>query len=263
MVRKSRQGFTLIELLVVIAIIAVLAAILFPVFARAREQARASSCLANLKELGTACQMYLQDNDGIYPTAYYEATEQIGDATAELYCGHDTIADAAHVTYVQNASVWSQLNPYIKNQGIWKCPSDSGMKTTPTVGSRWSSYHYRWFLAVTHASMWGPAWLAQNNLFSDQVAKPAQVYVFSELSCFHDFRPYPGEPAGWAWYPDTKWNFTFMDGHAKAIACDKCMNHNVWISEHGYDMHWPRHLNDDTWGFWSNGASPALRDLDD
>src|SRR5690242_21003145 len=78
MERRSRQmihpsgkrGFTLIELLVVIAIIAILAAILFPVFAQAREKARATSCLSNLKQIGTGCMMYIQDYDETYPLGY-------------------------------------------------------------------------------------------------------------------------------------------------------------------------------------------------
>src|SRR5438445_10640700 len=66
--RVRKSGFTLIELLVVIAIIAILAAILFPVFARARESARRATCLSNLKQLGTAFQMYAQDYDETYPS---------------------------------------------------------------------------------------------------------------------------------------------------------------------------------------------------
>jgi len=62
-----RKGFTLIELLVVIAIIAILAAILFPVFARAREKARQTSCLSNVKELGLGLMMYVQDYDECFP----------------------------------------------------------------------------------------------------------------------------------------------------------------------------------------------------
>jgi prepilin-type N-terminal cleavage/methylation domain-containing protein len=67
---RSRRGFTLIELLVVIAIIAILAAILFPVFAQARERARAAACLSNMKQIGQAVYMYIQDYDEMMPTFY-------------------------------------------------------------------------------------------------------------------------------------------------------------------------------------------------
>lgn len=69
--KKQSRGFTLIELLVVIAIIAILAAILFPVFARARENARRTSCLSNLKQMGLGMMMYVQDYDETYPYGYY------------------------------------------------------------------------------------------------------------------------------------------------------------------------------------------------
>ena len=65
----TKHGFTLIELLVVIAIIAILAAILFPVFAQAREKARQTSCLSNLKQIGTAMQLYVDDNHERFPPA--------------------------------------------------------------------------------------------------------------------------------------------------------------------------------------------------
>ncbi len=97
-----RKGFTLIELLVVIAIIAILAAILFPVFARAREKARQSSCLSNCKQMGLAAMMYAQDyDDRLVPICVVFA--------------------AAHDAY------WYQhLYPYIKNYQIFLCPSESG-----------------------------------------------------------------------------------------------------------------------------------------
>ena len=69
---KARAAFTLIELLVVIAIIAILAAILFPVFAQAREKARQISCLSNVKQMGTASTMYVQDYDETWPLAQYD-----------------------------------------------------------------------------------------------------------------------------------------------------------------------------------------------
>ena len=98
-----RKGFTLIELLVVIAIIAILAAILFPVFARAREKARQASCSSNLKQIGLGLQMYMSDYDFAVPSSYFPPC---GSASA---VGHP----------------WNkQMDAYIKNQQIWQCPDD-------------------------------------------------------------------------------------------------------------------------------------------
>ena len=120
---SSRRGFTLIELLVVIAIIAILAAILFPVFARAREQTRATTCLSNCKQLQLACIMYLADSEGVYPVPYLEWANAVGDPWGELYQGHAGIGNAAQQDYARNASYLAQLNPYIKNLGLHICPS--------------------------------------------------------------------------------------------------------------------------------------------
>ncbi|HEX3000736.1 MAG TPA: prepilin-type N-terminal cleavage/methylation domain-containing protein, partial [Armatimonadota bacterium] len=92
-----RDGFTLIELLVVIAIIAILAAILFPVFARARENARKANCQSNLKQIGTAWSMYAQDYDEIAVPGWTP----------------------------DGANARTKLDPYIKNENVWACPSSS------------------------------------------------------------------------------------------------------------------------------------------
>ena len=91
------RGFTLIELLVVIAIIAILAAILFPVFAKVREKARQTSCLSNEKQIGLAFMQYTEDNDELFPSTYY-----YGEGWAEI------------------------LYPYVKSAAVFKCPDDNG-----------------------------------------------------------------------------------------------------------------------------------------
>jgi len=108
---NSRRGFTLIELLVVIAIIAILAAILFPVFAKAREKARQASCQSNLKQIGLAFKMYVQDYDERWPQC---------DPIACCSNGRlgSTGADFGFNGWVSNA-----LIPYTKNQQIFICPS--------------------------------------------------------------------------------------------------------------------------------------------
>ncbi|MDX1934211.1 MAG: DUF1559 domain-containing protein [Capsulimonadales bacterium] len=111
-----KKAFTLIELLVVIAIIAILAAILFPVFAQAREKARQTSCLSNSKQLGLGIAMYVQDNDEIYPQAYYYKNN-----TATTNGG----AAGGYVTWTVT------VMPYVKNQQIFVCPSDRTGGLTP------------------------------------------------------------------------------------------------------------------------------------
>jgi prepilin-type N-terminal cleavage/methylation domain-containing protein/prepilin-type processing-associated H-X9-DG protein len=106
---KRRAGFTLIELLVVIAVIAILAAILYPVFSQARDRARQASCLSNLRQIGTAFEMYRQDYDHAYP----------GNPLAD---GTKTVANEK--TDVEGIRPYYQvLYPYVKNFGIFQCPS--------------------------------------------------------------------------------------------------------------------------------------------
>lgn len=111
MVRSARQrsAFTLIELLVVIAIIAIIAAILFPVFAQAREKARATSCLSNLKQMGLGLMMYTQDYD---------------ENLVPAWIGYPTYG------FPGNARWCDVIQPYVKNSQIFTCPS-SGTKFVP------------------------------------------------------------------------------------------------------------------------------------
>ncbi|MES2465032.1 MAG: DUF1559 domain-containing protein [Armatimonadota bacterium] len=110
---SKRSAFTLIELLVVIAIIAILAAILFPVFAQAREKARQTACLSNLKQLGTAFMMYVQDADETFPL---QSTDPFG-----VYPYND---DARKALGQPTVPSWFMgVQPYVKNYGILVCPS--------------------------------------------------------------------------------------------------------------------------------------------
>ena len=103
---KRRLAFTLVELLVVIAIIGILAAILFPVFARARENARRSSCSSNLKQIGLGLMQYLQDYDGSFPVTYFDTTDSVFKP------------DGSQGGYTATATF-----PYVKSTQIWICPS--------------------------------------------------------------------------------------------------------------------------------------------
>lgn len=117
---KHRNGFTLIELLVVIAIIAILAAILFPVFARAREAARKTGCASNLKQIGTAAMMYVQDYDELYPHDSIAANVGPG-ASGGTWTGN----------VFANPDRWpNRLQPYTRNQNLFQCPS-----SVPTTGN--------------------------------------------------------------------------------------------------------------------------------
>ncbi|HIE50459.1 MAG TPA: prepilin-type N-terminal cleavage/methylation domain-containing protein [Armatimonadetes bacterium] len=112
--RSHQRGFTLIELLVVIAIIAILAAILFPVFAKAREKARLTTCISNLKQLGNALMMYVQDYDEMFPVANQDSEDYpAGTHQAHLTGGRG------------NGPLWlvDVLAPYHKNDQLFHCPT--------------------------------------------------------------------------------------------------------------------------------------------
>jgi prepilin-type N-terminal cleavage/methylation domain-containing protein/prepilin-type processing-associated H-X9-DG protein len=114
---RYRRGFTLIELLVVIAVIAILAAILFPVFAQARERARLSACVSNMRQIGTALTMYVQDYDETYPYIRFHAP---GAANWQA-------AQKGHYSYVwRNA-----IAPYLKSIDVLGCPSDPYSRAVP------------------------------------------------------------------------------------------------------------------------------------
>ena len=132
MSRRKNEGFTLIELLVVIAIIAILAAILFPVFAQAREKARQTSCLSNQKQIGLAALQYYQDYDETGPRFVSTPAENASGPPGSSQRG----------TWI------AFLYPYMKNTGIWKCPNmpdatSNGNSIWNTTASTLGSSPYR------------------------------------------------------------------------------------------------------------------------
>jgi prepilin-type N-terminal cleavage/methylation domain-containing protein/prepilin-type processing-associated H-X9-DG protein len=123
MFMKRRTGFTLIELLVVIAIIAILAAMLFPVFARARESARKIQCLSNVKNISTAVQMYLTDYDRFPPKEHDQAV--LAYAAQSPGGGSSDSAADCRLTRRGNPFLrWPVIfDEYVKNRDVWQCPS--------------------------------------------------------------------------------------------------------------------------------------------
>jgi prepilin-type N-terminal cleavage/methylation domain-containing protein/prepilin-type processing-associated H-X9-DG protein len=207
-VTRRARGFTLIELLVVIAIIAILAAILFPVFAQAREKARTSQCLSNVKQISLAVMMYAQ---------YYD--ELLPQASRDGIC-----RDAAGVV---GAGRWMhQIHPYTKNAGIQSCPSDARrIRWDPNACGNHGAYGYNAFF--------------MNNQPLAAFAKPAETITigdgYTDTGFGNRFRLRPDRQTGpntWVGAPWTTWNvnesrvtyrhqdqanFGFLDGHAKIM----------------------------------------------
>jgi len=134
--RRRYGGFTLIELLVVIAIIAILAAMLFPVFARARESARKIQCLSNVKNIAMAIQMYVNDWENFFPLAHDKFADQYFKGV-----GGCEDCDSNPCNHVRQANPYLReaviLEEYVRNRDVWRCPSallQSGARSILSVG---------------------------------------------------------------------------------------------------------------------------------
>jgi prepilin-type N-terminal cleavage/methylation domain-containing protein/prepilin-type processing-associated H-X9-DG protein len=213
--RRQRLGFTLIELLVVIAIIAILAAILFPVFAQARAKARQAACLSNSKQLGLALYMYAQDYDETLPPETFNYDDD-------------------------NQTVYALVQPYTKNLEIWTCPSMRTVLSEAQVPTNGVVNDRAWWIWA--AGQWKPGSIGMNlSVFpwgdgktmnagpgnAGRTCALATVSRPADTICFFDSRWVGargidaiaidiGIPASKR-HCNTA-NFVFADGHARAIS---------------------------------------------
>jgi prepilin-type N-terminal cleavage/methylation domain-containing protein/prepilin-type processing-associated H-X9-DG protein len=233
---KSIKAFTLIELLVVIAIIAILAAILFPVFAQAKEAAKATQCLSNTKQIGTATMLYLNDFDDVYPQSVYDMQ------SADIRFG---MGDQAFTVY-------DAMMPYMKSVGILVCPSNipginfAGTEPTSILSSvglraagtfKFASYapNFTVFEDPALASDYGAQAYAQV-VNATSLPKPADTVLFFDATYVTAADPVP---ANYSSYCQSEWptpetlfstanfpanplhhsgfNITWADGHAKRV----------------------------------------------
>ena len=204
--RTNRKAFTLIELLVVIAIIAILAAILFPAFARARENARRASCQSNLKQVALGLFQYTQDYDEKFPMRYW-----------------DTPA-AAYFDYG-----WVQaIQPYVKSYQLFQCPSEPN---PPSVFSGSSA------TAVTDYGI--------NRSVADiNTSSPLSSFDFPSVTVLNfDFRTYSAD-SGWndlALDVPSRIrhlegaNYSFVDGHVKWYRPEKVLSASTGAPNYYYD----------------------------
>ena len=217
MFKKSDKGFTLIELLVVIAIIAILAAILFPVFAQARDKARQASCLSNLKQLGTAIQLYTDDYDETYPYNCKEWARANFPSDYPCWKFHRNMygsgANDAHAT-------WEDcIFPYVKNIGLYKCPNNKntggyGMNYWFGSTSNGGNTHGKVTVMseiknVSETVLFGETYIYTGNVFNPSFGGDSGVTIHSSDLCrvYYNDNIVFGHTGGY--------NFTYADGHAK------------------------------------------------
>lgn len=221
------QGFTLIELLVVIAIIAILAAILFPVFARARENARRASCMSNLKQIGLAFMMYTQDYDEKYPMSY-QLTPQTTAGMPGSTWWSATYPDGVLVHDVNWMDI---LYPYTKSIQVYVCPS----MNPASIFAGGASYGYN--LAISNA--------AAGNLSMASVQNSARCVMVLDYAVYYGTYANPGDGSSFA-APSSAWrdyvvphlggtNVAYADGHVKWV---NSSNSDFWNTNSATNENW-------------------------
>ncbi len=197
---NGKRGFTLIELLVVIAIIAILAAILFPVFAKARENARQTQCLSNMKQISTGFMMYAQDYDEMLPQYLSNGSQPYPNGEAS-----------------NGSQLWyHRIFPYLKSINILNCPSVSTKYTGGFfIGDNDRfSYGYNGWLASAHNS---GGWVGAS---LSEIKIPADTPLISEcdyINVTSDPAYYNNSKLPCARHADNTVNMGFCDGHVKAV----------------------------------------------
>jgi len=215
--RWKQRAFTLIELLVVIAIIAILAAILFPVFAQARDTARKAACQSNLKQMGTAWMMYAQDYD--------ETTNN------NTWNGGG---------FWENQIFAERLQPYIKNYGVLRCPSDANpwraqdMQDNFAKGGPYKdlvgSYAHASYGVWTMASIAAPAEFFVIWDASAGGGQGASIWIGTEwVTGAHQW----GRNYGFSARHQNQINMLFGDGHVKTMRCAQVFpcNNKGWRTD--------------------------------
>jgi prepilin-type N-terminal cleavage/methylation domain-containing protein/prepilin-type processing-associated H-X9-DG protein len=257
--RRSRKpAFTLIELLVVIAILAVLAALLFPVFAQARAKARQAACLSNLKQIGYALQMYLQDYDGHLPNCCsWARVGTLSDLTGR--CRQDGITYAtpkdAYLGPEQTPPRYIQelLYPYVKSAQIWFCPSVGrnlhwlGDPTSPTYAYNGTTYWWNWYVDPALSTDPNPfrkrGTIVVSGLVIAAIPRPAEAFVIQEAPFLNpvkepctrlNLRPAHAKGLN-VLYADTHARFSKFSGRVSAISGmpGNCMEN--WAYEHEWE----------------------------
>ena len=255
---KKHHGFTLIELLVVIAIIAILAAILFPVFAQARESARGIACISNFKQIGTSIHMYAQDYDESFPMGTYpgprnwEVNPDVNPYAPDNQCldnfglwkgfnpgdGGPNYTGCAYGGEFYRTLMSVQLGPYLKNKQVFFCPSDKYRAANQTnIGLGRQSYQwfpnwvYNTWCPGSSAGYPGPFPCFGPNLYDDNPSEKSNLvserYLMTERGAFGwdgaDAYSYGAQKAS----PNANgnhsrgYNVVYFDSHAKLIPYGK------------------------------------------
>ena len=253
---KHRRGFTLIELLVVIAIIAILAAILFPVFAQAREKARTTSCLSDMKQISLGMMQYLSDYDGIVPPF----------RTLDPYVSGGFWWGAPTQTGFSTGTHWSvNLNPYMKAHLLYHCPSlapsllqqNASQPYGSLYAAFWCEYGLNWdylyrtydgvrcytpYYAIPHAQAAAP-------ISEAEIGSPAAMILMADSKLINN--------------GGGNWNFSSMVGSPASItAPDACntFTANGW----GQDTAWDGGTNKTSTGQFAprhnSGSNVAFMD---